>query len=83
MTTATQSSPPLSDKDYLEMLMNKIKVMKQTGTAHYANKSSDTLKRYFDIARRELNEFYTLLIKRGYDPNRFDVVKPVQKKLYE
>jgi hypothetical protein len=83
MTTGTLNSPPSSDRDYLEMLMNKIKVMKQTGAQYYANKSMDANKRIFDAAKREVNEFYTLLVKRGYDPSRYDKPKVVQPKLYE
>lgn len=85
MTTETPNIPGShkTDRDYLEMLMNKLKVMKAAGNAYYANKTMDTLKREFDKAKRDVNEFYTLLIKRGYDQNRFDEKKPVQKKLYE
>lgn len=77
---ATKNSGPI-DKDYLEMLMNKIKHMKSAGTTYYANKTMETNKRAFDKTRKELNDFYTLLIKRGYDPGRYDGPVATQSKL--
>lgn len=70
------------DRDYLEMLMNKIKLMKTAGALYYSNKTMETNRKAFEATRKDMNEFYTLLKKRGYNPDRFD--KPVidQPKLF-
>jgi hypothetical protein len=83
MTTDTQniqlSSNP-TDRDYLEMLLYKLAVMKFHGANYYARKQ-DTDKRLFDKARADVNEYMKMLNKRGYSGERFNIKKPTQGKL--
>lgn len=69
-----------TDKDYLEMLLHKLSVMKFHGSNYYARKQ-DTDKRMFDKARKEVNDFMLLLKKRGYSGDRFNVAKLEQGRL--
>jgi energy-converting hydrogenase A subunit M len=70
----------MEDKDYLEMLMHKLAVMKKHGSQYYAYKH-DVDKRLFEAARKDVNEFLTLLKKRGYSGERFNTPPPVQQTL--
>lgn len=78
MTTDTQSIQPFSDRDYLEFLMHKLKVMKDHGNRFYAGKS-DVDKRLFDTAKKEVNDFLLLLKKRGFDGSRFANLKSYEQ----
>ncbi len=80
MTTYTQNSQEWSDRDYLELLLFKLSVMKFHGANYYARKQ-ETDKRLFDAARKEVNEYMAVLKRRGYSGERFNLPKPIQTKL--
>lgn len=80
MTTEDPTSPPLSDKDYLELLLYKLGVMKNHGSAYYARKMESD-KRLFEAAKADVNEFMRLLRKRGYDGSRYGKVTFKQGEL--
>lgn len=69
-----------TDRDYLEMLMHKLNVMKTHGQAFFARKQK-TDERLYNDARRDLNEFVIVLRKRGYSGARFDKPQPRQGTL--
>lgn len=71
--TGNQELQLSSDRDFLEMLIYKLGVMKFHGSAYYARKQ-DTDKRMFDAARADVNEFMRILKRRGYDGDRFKSV---------
>lgn len=54
--------------------------MKYHGSNYYARKQ-DTDKRLFDRARADVNEYMSLLKKRGYSGDRFNTAPPTQPKL--
>lgn len=61
---------PSSDRDYLELLLYKLKVMKDRGAMYYSGKN-ETDKRYFDAAKKEVNDLIHILKKKGYDGSRY------------
>lgn len=70
--TGEQNTQPLYniEKDYLEMLLHKLDVMKLHGTAYYARKMKSD-ERMFTAAKADVNEYIRLLKKRGYSGDRF------------
>lgn len=80
MTTDTQNLQEWSDKDYLELLMFKLEVMKFHGKNYYARKMNAD-KILFDASRKEVNEYIAILKRRGYSGERFNKPKPTQAKL--
>lgn len=69
-----------SDRDYLEMLIHKIDVMRTHGQAYYARKMQSD-QRSYDAAKKELSEYVRLLKKRGYKGDRFEILPPKQGSL--
>lgn len=80
MTTDTQNLQEWCDKDYLELLLCKLEVMKAHGKNYYARKM-EADKRMFDAARKEVNDYIAILKRRGYSGERFNKPKPTQAKL--
>lgn len=69
----TDTQLPSSDRDYLEILIHKLNVMKVHGTAYYARKMESDRK-LFDAAKKDVNEFMLVLKKRGYSGKRYEKV---------
>ena len=80
MTTDIQNTLLSSDKDYLEMLLFKLTVMKYHGANYYARKMSAD-KLLFDAARKDVNAYMAILKSRGYSGERFNKPRPIQSKL--
>lgn len=68
-------------RDYLEMLIHKLDVMKYHGANYYARKQ-DTDKRYFDLAKKDVNNYLLLLKKRGYNGDRFKQMTAKEQSLF-
>lgn len=62
---------PSSDRDYLELLMCKLDVMKEHGSAYYARKMQSD-ERLFKAAKADVNELIRILKKKGYSGKRYD-----------
>ena len=75
-----QNTQEWSDRDYLELLLYKLSVMKQHGAAYYARKMQAD-KILFDAARKDVNTYMTLLKKRGYNGDKFNTPKLKQGTL--
>lgn len=73
---------PLSsniDKDYLEMLIHKLNIMRKHGADYYARKM-ETDRKLFEAAKKNVNEYLMLLKKRGYSGDRFATVTPAEQQ---
>lgn len=68
-----------TDRDYLEMLMCKVQQMKLHGQNYFARKMQAD-ERLYAQSKKELNEFLTILKRRGFSGDRF-INKPVQGKI--